>query len=107
MGGATWLLLQLGRLTSMCSSMDPNGASIARAVYADMDVTCDSRMTFEPEGLDDPEARKELKQYMMARKFGVVIGGVLITIDLVVTVGLRSCLYIPILIQVVGKLIKG
>lgn len=102
--GGTSLLWRLGKTTQKCSGTRSASNSIPSALYGS------SIMAFG--SLSEDEAVQwlylsNLKTFLATRKMGIYIFGTLITRGLVMTIGIRVCVYIPVATAVVGKLLHG
>merc|ERR1712039_987087 len=89
--GGVLLLLRLGRATQSCISSRPGGSSLAAELHVPRD-----RPALTSESSDEEFYFLQLNSYVANRSMGIRICHVLITHGLVLTVGLRLCVYVPV-----------
>mmetsp|Transcript_34997 Transcript_34997/g.69122 ORF Transcript_34997/g.69122 Transcript_34997/m.69122 type:complete len:558 (-) Transcript_34997:35-1708(-) len=99
LGGAL-LLLKLARVTGRCSGTKPtNGfysAMHSAVVHGSYPLTLDDKFHFDL-----------LRQYITTRKIGIRLGGVMVTYQLVFSMAMRMCFYIPVAVSVTGSFLQG
>jgi len=86
----SWLLYRLAKLTDMCISIDPGKKAIMSAVRKKM-RTRSTQLPPPSSGGLEPALLLEVT----SRTMGAKLFGILITKQLVLTVGMRTCVYIP------------
>lgn len=93
--GGTMLLLKLGHTTQKCIDTRPSSGSLTAALYN----------PFSDASTKDSASRREIGIFFANRKMGIEISGVLITNAVVLSTGLRLCVYIPVASTLVGSLL--
>merc|ERR1719433_975398 len=94
--GGALLLFRLASTTAKCCSTDPTTNCLCSAVLA------------RPPPQDEKcrASCDKLHLLMTLRPTGVRVCGVLITFELVITAGLRACVYTPVAVTVIASFLN-